>query len=109
MSGDERRNYEKIQEWSDGEVGELELAASPTLLKAISPIYHLDRVSTPISVHHGSADTVVPPEWSADLCQRLTDAQHPVECHAYLGMPHTFSGASDDLFMRRVVAFFDRH
>jgi dienelactone hydrolase len=107
MSGDERRNYEKIREWSDGQVGELELAASPALLKAISPIYHLDRVTAPVSIHHGSADAVVPPEWSDELCQRLTASQHAVECHAYLGMPHTFYGASEDLFMERVVTFFN--
>jgi dienelactone hydrolase len=109
MSGDERRNYEKIDEWSDGQVGDLELAASPSLLKAISPIYHLDRISAPVSLHHGAADTVVPPEWSADLCQRLQNLQHPVECYTYPAMPHTFSGASEDLFMARVIAFFDSH
>jgi dienelactone hydrolase len=109
MSGDERRNYEKILQWSDGEVGEFELAAPLALLKAISPIYHLDRINAPLAVHHGLADDVVPPEWSADLCQRLEGLQQPVECHTYPAMPHTFHGANDQLFMERVVDFYDRH
>ncbi len=109
MSGDERRNYERILDWSDGEVGEFELAASPQLLKAISPIYHLDRIRVPMGLHHGMADDVVPPEWSEDLCRRLQGLQHPVECYMYSGMPHTFYGASEELFMERVVAFYDRH
>lgn len=109
MSGDERRNYEKIRDWSDGQVGDFELAASPSLLKAISPIYHLDHISAPVSLHHGAADSVVPPEWSDDLCLRLQNLQQPVECYTYPGMPHTFYGASENLFMERVVAFFDSH
>jgi dienelactone hydrolase len=109
MSGDERQNYEKIKVWSNGEVGDFELAASPALLKAISPINHLDRVNTAVSIHHGQADDVVPPEWSDDLCRRLQGRQIEVECYVYEGMPHTFRGANDTLFMDRTVAFFDKH
>lgn len=109
MSGDEQKNYTKILEWSDGEVGHFELAASPALLKAISPIYHLDRITAPVSIHHGLSDDTVPPEWSADLCSRLQAQQHPVDCHTYPAMPHTFRGANDQLFMDRVAAFFARH
>ncbi len=109
MSGDEAQNYEKIRQWSDGTVGDFELAAPPAKLRAISPINHLDRVKTPVSLHHGSVDDVVPPEWSEDLCLRLQLLRQPVECHSYNGMPHTFRGASDDLLMQRTTAFFDRH
>ncbi len=109
MSGDERRNYEKIRQWSAGRVGDFELAASPSLLKAISPIYQLDRIGAAVSIHHGAADTLVPPDWSDDLCQRLQNLQKPVQCHTYAGMPHTFSGASEAHFMERVVAFFNDH
>ena len=109
MSGDEARNFEKIRQWSGGEAGDFELATPLAIQKAISPIYHLDRVSAPISIHHGVIDDVVPPEWSDDLCQRLLQLQHPVECHSYAGMPHTFRGANDQLFMSRAAAFFDRY
>lgn len=109
MSGDEQRNYEKILEWSEGEIGDFELSASNALMKAISPIYHLDRIRTPLSLHHGLADDVVPPEWSDELCQRLQSLQHPVECHTYPAMPHTFRGANDQLLMDRVAAFYDTH
>ena len=109
MSGDDARNYERIRQWSGGEVGDFELAAPLAILKAISPIYHLDRVSAPISIHHGAADDVVPPEWSDDLCQRLLQLQHTVECQTYEGMPHTFRGENDQLFMDRTAAFFDRN
>lgn len=109
MSGDESLNYERIQEWSGGRSGSFELAAPPQALEAISPIYHLQRIRAPLSIHHGDADETVPPEWSADLCQRLEVLRHPVECFSYNAAPHTFYGDWEELFNRRVIDFFGRH
>lgn len=109
MSGDESLNYERIQEWSNGNVGEFELAASPETLQSISPISHLERIQAAISVHHSQADTVVPPEWSADLCDRLEALKIESECFVYEGLPHTFRGPGDSLFIRRVVDFFNQN
>jgi dipeptidyl aminopeptidase/acylaminoacyl peptidase len=109
MSGDERQNYEQIMIWSDGGSGQFELAASEEALRAISPIYHLDRISAPLSIHHGDGDETVPPEWSADLCAKLEAIDHPVECFTYNAAPHTFYGDWEELFNRRVVEFFERN
>lgn len=109
MSGDEGRNFEKIIVWSEGENGGLELDAPPTVLAAVSPINYLWRWQTPVSIHHGSADATVPPAWSDDLCVRLQEQSHPVECFVYAGAPHTFYGGADALFMERMVAFFRAH
>jgi dienelactone hydrolase len=108
MSGDEALNYERIKEWSNGNVGAFELAAPPEVLRSISPLSHLDRVRAAISVHHSSADTVVPPEWSADLCERLEAMEMESECFVYEGLPHTFRGPGDNLFINRVIDFFNR-
>ncbi|MFZ0545014.1 MAG: alpha/beta fold hydrolase [Candidatus Promineifilaceae bacterium] len=109
MSGNEQWNYEKIQEWSNGERGDFELAASPEMLDAISPINYLDRITAPISIHHSDADATVPLAWSEDLCGRLQAINHPVECFTYHAVPHTFNGPGDALFMERVINFFRRH
>jgi dienelactone hydrolase len=109
MSGDEKQNYEKILEWSGGNSGPFELAAPEETLQAISPIYHLERITAPISIHHGEGDETVPPEWSADLCARLEALGHPVECFSYHAAPHTFYGDWEELFNRRVIAFFERY
>lgn len=106
MSGNEAWNYEQIREWSNGSRGEFELAASPEMMEAISPIYHLDRITAPISIHHSDADATVPLAWSEDLCGRLQVLNHPVECFTYNDIPHTFNGPGDALFMRRVIEFF---
>jgi dipeptidyl aminopeptidase/acylaminoacyl peptidase len=109
MSADEVANYEKIQVWSGGERGAEELATPEEDLRRIAPLYHLDRIAAPVSIHHSLADAVVPPEWSADLCERLESLGKSVECFTYEGLPHTFRGAGDALFMERYVAFFDRY
>jgi dipeptidyl aminopeptidase/acylaminoacyl peptidase len=109
MSADEQQNYERILEWSGGERGEEELATSAEDMRRIAPIYHLDRIQAAVSIHHSDADTTVPLEWSLDLCERLEALGKTVECFTYEGLPHTFNGAGDQLFMQRYVDFFDRY
>jgi dipeptidyl aminopeptidase/acylaminoacyl peptidase len=109
MSGDEARNYERISGWSNGESGAFELAAPAEMLTAISPIYHLDRISAAVSIHHSTADTVVPFEWSEQLCALLANRPVALECHTYYATPHTFRGNAETLFMERMIAFFDRY
>jgi uncharacterized protein len=109
MSGDERRNYERIQMWSGGQRGAWELAAPDEALLRISPIHHLDRVAAAVSIHHGANDGTVPLAWSEDLCQRLQDLAKTVECFTYPGQPHTFTGDGDRLFIQRTIEFFERH
>jgi dipeptidyl aminopeptidase/acylaminoacyl peptidase len=109
MSGDEEQNFRKILEWSDGQRGQEELQVPPEALARISPIHHLDRIEAAVSVHHGESDELVPEDWSIDLCQRLSAIGKTVECFTYPGQPHTFYGEGDQLFIRRMIAFFDRH
>jgi dipeptidyl aminopeptidase/acylaminoacyl peptidase len=108
MSADERQNYERVLFWSGGERGEEELATPEEDMRRIAPVYHLDRIQAAVSIHHSDADATVPLAWSLDLCQRLQDLGKSVECFTYQGLPHTFRGAGDQLFMQRYIEFFDR-
>ena len=107
MSGDERQNFEKIQVWSGGENGPFELAATDQALHDISPINFLDRINTPISIHHSEGDEIVPIEWSNALCEQLKAMAKLVECFTYYATPHTFRGQADELFVERVTRFFN--
>ncbi|MEM7113449.1 MAG: alpha/beta fold hydrolase [Chloroflexota bacterium] len=109
MSGNEQWNYERILEWSGGSRGTFELAASDEMLAEISPIDHLERLQTAVSIHHSDADDIVPFAWAVDLCERLTALNHPVECFTYEGQPHTFRGEVDQLFIRRFIRFFKQY
>ncbi len=108
MSADERQNYERVLFWSGGERGQEELATPEEDMRRIAPVYHLDRIQAAVSIHHSDADATVPLAWSLDLCQRLQNLGKAVECFTYQGLPHTFRGAGDQLFMQRYIAFFDQ-
>jgi dipeptidyl aminopeptidase/acylaminoacyl peptidase len=112
MSGDELRNHERIRDYFSGGSGGLwEEGEAPgeADLRTISPIFHLDRIGAAVSIHHGALDDQVPLEWSVELCSLLEAQAKPVECFVYDGAPHTFSGATDALFIQRVIDFFSQH
>jgi uncharacterized protein len=109
MSGDERKNFERIFEYfSNGTRGWEELLTPDEIFLVVSPINYLDRVQAEVSIHHGANDPDVPPEWSRDLCDRLKSLAKPVECFVYKDQAHTFRGEGDDLFSLRMVDFYNR-
>jgi uncharacterized protein len=108
MSGDEHANLAKIVEWS-GQADLPELAVPPEAVARLAPIEALGNITAPISLHHGDADATVPPEWSADLYQRLTALNKTVEYFSYPGQPHTFVGDGHTLLLERAVSFFRQH
>lgn len=109
MSGDEKQNYEKIEEWRGGRGDDFELSASPAYFAAISPMNHLEGIHAVIQVHHSFDDDVVPVAWSEDLCAQLDALELPHDCYFYTAVPHTFRGLADLQFMERVRLFYGRH
>ena len=109
MSGDETLNYERIMEWSGGRNGRFELAASPQTLAAISPIDHLSRINAAVSIHHSDADDIVPLAWSDGLCSQLQALGKKADCFTYHAAPHTFIGDNDNLFIERIIGFYNRN
>lgn len=107
MSGDERLNLERIRSWSQGRRGGELFALPEEVLKAASPWTYLEELSVPYSVHHGTRDAQVPPEWSFALCRRLKALGKPVECFAYPA-GHLFRGEADRVFRERALAFLRR-
>jgi dipeptidyl aminopeptidase/acylaminoacyl peptidase len=109
MSGDEQKNFERIFTYfSPGTRGQEELSAPPEAFLRISPIYFLDRIQAAVSINHGKQDLDVPLAWSLDLCERLKALDKPVECYTYDGQGHTFHGEGDELFIQRMIEFFNR-
>jgi uncharacterized protein len=109
MSGDERRNFEYIAHWSNGERGREELASSPEWVRHISPVYFLNRIQSAVAIHHGSADNMTPLHWSEGLCGQLQALGKQVQCYIYQGQPHTFHGEADRLFLQRVIQFMRQY
>lgn len=107
MSANEVENHQKIVEWSGGSSGYTELSTPPDIMATIAPQNYLDRITAIVSIHHGENDTQVPLEWSFNLCRELQTLEKLVECYIYDEQPHTFRGSGDQLFIERILAFYE--
>lgn len=105
INADEKINLEFFE--FDGR-GNFKLQSTDEVLRSLSPSTYLDRIVTPLSIHHGDADTVVPTVWSDQLCTDLATLQKEVYCYFYEDQPHTFQNSGDTLFIQRMIAFFDQ-
>jgi uncharacterized protein len=109
MSGDEEKNYSAIREWSEQTRGLDELNVPVEALTNISSMYFFGDITAAVSIHHGTADALVPPEWSQMTCDQLRSLGKDVTCQYYENMPHTFYGDGDQQFIQNTLAFFDQH
>jgi uncharacterized protein len=81
---------------------------NPDFWNGISSNSYLEDISGPVQLHHGTADTSVPFEFSEILFQQLQDAGKTVEYYAYEGDDHNISNLFS-LAMTRTIEFFDRY
>lgn len=81
---------------------------NPEFWASISSNSYLQDISGPLQLHHGTADSSVPVEFSQTLTQELREAGKMVELYLYEGDNHNisnnFSGA-----MLNTLRFFDRY
>ena len=82
---------------------------APDLYLRLSPLPYLSRVTAPVQIHWGTADETVPYKWPGDLLDGLKAAGKPVEYFEYAGQPHSFTGAANQLYLRRIADFFAQH
>jgi dipeptidyl aminopeptidase/acylaminoacyl peptidase len=108
MSGDEQKNFAAIRQWSGQTRGLDELNVPGEALARISPMYFFENITAAVSIHHGTADALVPLDWSVTTCDQLTALGKIVECHYYQDMPHTFYGLGDEEFIQNTVSFYHR-
>jgi dipeptidyl aminopeptidase/acylaminoacyl peptidase len=74
-----------------------------------SPLYHVERIRTPLQIHQGANDSRVPREQSDWLVQRLRRLGHSVEYFVYPDEGHGFTRRDNEaLAWERVVAFLRR-
>ena len=109
LSGDEEKNYNAIREWSGQTRGLEELNIPVEAFNRISPMYFFQNITAAVSIHHGTADQLVPLDWSVATCDQLTALGRNVQCQYYENMPHTFYGAGDEQFIQNSIQFFDQY
>ncbi len=81
---------------------------NPEFWNSISANSYLKDISGPLQLHHGTADTSVPVEFSEILEKQMKKAGKPVELFVYTGDDHNLS-QSFNTAMQRSIEFFDRH
>ena len=113
VSADERDNFDKWirrrQETAQAILDEHgEPSVNPEFWDNISPLTFFENVSSPVLIHHGTADDSVPLKWSERAAQELTAQGKDVTLHVYPGEPHEFIHAWGQV-MQRTTAFFDEH
>ncbi|RIK48468.1 MAG: peptidase [Chloroflexi bacterium] len=83
-------------------------AENPEFWAMISPNSYLADLSGPIQLHHGTADSSVPVEFSTTLESEIETAGGTVELFLYEGDDHNIA-ANLGTALTRSVAFFDRY
>ena len=81
---------------------------NPEFWAAISPNSYLSDLSGPIQLHHGTADTSVPVEFSETLQTQIQAVGKPVELFTYEGDNHNIS-LNFGSAMARSIQFFDTY
>lgn len=81
---------------------------NPEFWASISPNAYLRDLSGPIQLHHGTADSSVPVEFSETLNLEIQQAGKPVELYTYEGDNHNIS-INFSTAMERSIQFFDTY
>lgn len=81
---------------------------NPTFWNSISANSFLSDISGPLQLHHGTADTSVPLEFSEKLKTQMESAGKIVELYTYPGDDHNLA-SSFGTAMQRSIVFFDKY
>jgi dipeptidyl aminopeptidase/acylaminoacyl peptidase len=81
---------------------------NPAFWDSISANAYLHDLNGPIQLHHGTADTDVPWEFSEMLYDEMLEANQLVEFYTYEGDNHNISNYFTQA-MQRTIEFFDRY
>lgn len=81
---------------------------NPDFWASISANTYLKDLSGPVQLHHGTADTSVPYEFSVRLAEQIEAAGGAVELYLYEGADHNLAGPFTTA-MQRTLEFFHRY
>jgi dipeptidyl aminopeptidase/acylaminoacyl peptidase len=81
---------------------------NPRFWRDVSPRPFFDRITEPVLIHHGTADSTCPPAWSQATLRAMRDADVRARLIAYPGEEHAFISQWEES-MRRTTDFLRTH
>ncbi|MGH2593958.1 MAG: alpha/beta hydrolase family protein [Anaerolineae bacterium] len=81
---------------------------NPEFWNSISANAYLSDLSGPVQLHHGTADTSVPLQFSETLYQHILAVGKTVELYTYEGDDHNIASSFGQA-MQRTIEFFDKY
>ncbi len=82
---------------------------NPGFWASISATSYLKDLSGPLQLHHGTADTQVPYQFSVDLYNAVQAAGKPVEFYTYKGANHNLLNEDFSLAIYRTLEFYGKY
>ncbi len=86
-----------------------ELDTPAYLHAAISPVYHYHNITSALKLYHGTADPLIPVEYSRETCEILTSLDKEINCAFYEDAKHTFNSNYTSYFEKSFFYFFKTH
>lgn len=84
-------------------------ASNPDFWNSIDPTSFLSEITAPIQLHTGGNDEEVPPDFSANLQEKLLSLGKVVEYYNYPGGDHNISSPNFEIAMKRSLEFFNKY
>ena len=76
---------------------------------SVDPTAHIDEITTPVQIHHGTADEEVPVAFAESLYNKLKTAGKIAELYTYEGGDHNISDPFFSTAMDRSITFFNTY
>ena len=109
MTGDIIKNAQILHNLTHLPEFQEELNTPVHLISEVSPAYHYQNITSPIMLYHGTADLIIPVEYSRITCQILTILGKKITCTFYEGAGHAFRSSYTADFEKSFYPFFQAH
>lgn len=104
LSAPEARDASSVRIFMGGSYAQI-----PALYDQASPMAHVNAMTPPFYLYHGTIDTVVPPVQSENFAKALTAAGVPVQLVWLQGKDHSTASGATSLYRPGALAFLDRY
>lgn len=109
LNGDIENNSKHLYNVLHDEQFQQDSQVPSEMFKRISPMYYYHHITSPIQLHHGTADTTMLLEWAEENCELLTSSGVSTECIYYPDAEHVFNRSNFEVLQRNALEFYQKH